>query len=88
MRPMTVRPAKQIVGFIYGYFRDVPQQVLERWNSKKVGYVQLMAMAPSHRRRGIGRSLIERVLEEFEKAGADMVLLDCPSEAEDARRLY
>ena len=78
----------KIVGFAYGYFKEVPEQVLERWRAKKVGYLELMAVAADHRRRGIGESLIAKLLAEFKKAGADMVLLDCPAEAVEAKRLY
>jgi [ribosomal protein S18]-alanine N-acetyltransferase len=78
----------KIVGFVYGYFKDVPAEVLERWRATKVGYVQLMAVAPNHRHRGIGRSLLSKLLSEFNKAGADLVLLDCPAEAVEARRMY
>jgi ribosomal protein S18 acetylase RimI-like enzyme len=79
---------RTIVGFVYGHFKDVPYEVLEKWKAKKVGYIQLMAVAPSHRRRGVGQSLLSSLLSEFKKAGADLVLLDCPAEAVEAKRLY
>jgi ribosomal protein S18 acetylase RimI-like enzyme len=78
----------RLVGFVHGQLRDVPAQVLERWKATKVGHITLMAVAPSHRRKGIGRGLLAKLLEEFKAAGADMVLLDCPAEAVDARKLY
>jgi ribosomal protein S18 acetylase RimI-like enzyme len=77
-----------IVGFVYGHFKDPPIEVLEKWRAKKVGYIQLMAVAPSYRRRGVGQSLLSNLLSEFKKAGADLVLLDCPAEAVEAKRLY
>ena len=76
------------VGFAIGCFRDVPSEILDRWKATRVGHVTLMAVAPSHRRKGVGNALLARLLEEFKAAGADMVLLDCPAEAVDARRLY
>ena len=78
----------KIVGFVYGYFKDVPGDVLERWKATKVGHVTLMVVAPSHRKMGIGRALLAKLLGEFKAAGADLVLLDCPAEAVDAKRLY
>lgn len=78
----------KIVGFIYGYFKAVPEDALQRWKAKKVGYVELMAVSPDNRRKGIGRSLMTQLLQEFKEAGADMVLLDCPSEAVEAKHLY
>jgi ribosomal protein S18 acetylase RimI-like enzyme len=78
----------KIVGFAYGYFKDVPSQVLERWGVTKVGHVELMAVAPSHRRKGTATALLGRLLKEFKDAGAEMVLLDCPAEAAGAKKLY
>jgi ribosomal protein S18 acetylase RimI-like enzyme len=77
-----------IVGFVYGYFRDIPGEVLERWGTNKVGHVALMAVEPGHRRKGVGTSLLRKLLTAFKEAGADLVLLDCPSQATDAKRLY
>jgi ribosomal protein S18 acetylase RimI-like enzyme len=78
----------KVVGFVYAYFKDVPEQVLERWKASKVGSIGLMAVAPDHRRLGVGNALLSMVLEELKKAGADLVLLDCPAEATEAKRLY
>lgn len=77
-----------IVGFAYGHFKDVPDEILEKSRAKKVGYIQLMAVTPSYRRRGVGQSLLSNLLSEFKKAGADLVLLDCPAEAVEAKLLY
>lgn len=76
------------VGFAYGYFRDVPDQVLKGWGATKVGCVALMAVEPGHRRKGIGAALLQRLLRAFREGGADLVLLDCPSEAVEAKKLY
>ena len=78
----------KVVGFVFGQLREVPEQVLERWKARKVGHVDLLAVIPERRKHGIGRALLERLLEEFTRARADMVLLDCPAEAVDAARLY
>ena len=77
-----------VIGFAYGYFKEVPDQVLERWKASKVGYVALMVVAPDHRNTGVGSSLLSKVLGELKKAGADMALLDCPAEAIEARKVY
>jgi len=78
----------RVVGVAYGYFRDVPPEVLERWKASKAGYVALMAVDESYRRRGIGGALLKRLLEEFRKAGADVVTVHCPAEATEAKKLY
>jgi ribosomal protein S18 acetylase RimI-like enzyme len=78
----------KVVGFALGYFKEVPEGVLERWRAKKVGHVELMAVAPSYRRRGIGGLLLSRLIRELERAGADIITLDCPAEAAQAKALY
>ncbi len=78
----------KVVGFIWGHLKDMPAEVLERWNAAGVGYVDLMAVLPAYRRRGAGEALLLKLLEEFKRAHTDVVLLDCPAEARDAARLY
>ena len=78
----------RVVGFVYGFFRDVPGQVLEKWKASKVGQVELMAVHPAYRGRGIGKSLLSKLLQRFKDAGADMVLLNCPATATEAKGLY
>jgi GNAT superfamily N-acetyltransferase len=78
----------EVVGFAYGYFREVPGEILERWRSSKVGQVELMTVHPEYRSSGVGRSLLSRLLKEFKTAGADMAILNCPASAPEARALY
>ena len=78
----------RVVGFAYSYFREVPIEVLERWKARKVGTLVLMVVDPRSRKKGIGTSLLRATFKALKGAGADMVLLDCPSEATDARKLY
>ena len=61
---------------------------LIQWNARRVGYVELMAVVPERRKRGIGEALIEELLDELKRARADVVLLDCPAEAIEAEKLY
>lgn len=53
-----------------------------------MGLLALMAVEPRHRGTGVGSSLPEKLSVEFKKAGADIILLDCPSEAVEAQELY
>ena len=79
----------KIVGFVTGYERKgVPESVLRTWKTNKVGYVDLMAVDASHRRKGIGTALLDTLLDCFAKSGVDLVLLDVPVEQEAAVRLY
>lgn len=78
----------KIVGFAFGYFKDVPGEVLTRWRASKVGEITLMAVDADYRNRGIGSALLHKLLEELKKAGADYIVLHCPAEATEAKRLY
>lgn len=78
----------KLVGFIFGFIRDIPSNVLEQWSCKKVGEIDLLAVDSEFRMRGVGRSLVQKVIDEFRKAGVDRILLTCPVEAYDAKKLY
>ena len=57
------------------------------WKTTKVGCAILMVMDLSCRKKGIRRTLLAKLLEEFMVRGAVKVLLDCPAEAVDAWKL-
>jgi ribosomal protein S18 acetylase RimI-like enzyme len=78
----------KVVGFAYGQLGEVPEDVLEKWKARKVANVELLAVVPERRRRGIGEALLKRLLEEFKRARADVVTLYCPAEAVEAAELY
>lgn len=79
----------RVIGFAYGYERrGLPEEVLRSWNAQRVGYVELMAVDPSHRRMGVGRALLNAILDEFRKNHVDIVNLDVPVEQEAAVGLY
>lgn len=54
---------------------------------REVLYVSALAVRPEHRRRGVGRVLMERVVAGAEHLGLD-VGLDVDLDGEPARRLY
>ena len=58
------------------------------WKANRVGYLDLMAVDASHRRMGVGRALIDAILDEFRKNHVDLVNLDVPAEQEAAVGLY
>ena len=79
----------EVIGFITGYERKgIPDEVLKTWGASRVGYIDLMAVGLAHRRKGIGTSLLNTLLEQFGKDRIDMVLLDVPSDQMAAVRLY
>jgi ribosomal protein S18 acetylase RimI-like enzyme len=77
-----------IIGFVFAHFIDVPSSVLSSWGVTKVGEISLLAVDEKHRKKGVGTALVQRVLKELKSSGVDMILLNCPAEATDARRLY
>jgi ribosomal protein S18 acetylase RimI-like enzyme len=79
----------RIAGFITGYERKgLPEEVLRTWNAKRVGYVDLMAVDMAYRRMGVGKSLMNTLLNQFRKDGIDIVNLDVPGGQDAAVGLY
>jgi ribosomal protein S18 acetylase RimI-like enzyme len=78
----------QIVGFIFAYLRDVPSEVLHRWEASKVAQIELLVVHPSYRTQHIGETLLERLLGVLKEESVDLVLLHCPTEAFEAKNLY
>lgn len=79
---------KRIVGFIYGYFKDVPAEVLANWGVAKVATIELLVVDPQYRDHGIGTGLLNQLIEVFRKAGTGLIGLHCPVSAIEAKQLY
>jgi len=78
---------------------DCARSLLALAGEKPVGYViywmlqheidiHNLAVRPAYRRQGIGRALLEAVLEEARRQGADRVTLEVRKSNEAAQRLY
>ncbi len=78
----------KVAGFIFAYLRDVPGDVMDRWNATKVAQIELLAVDASYRNRGIGNALLSQALDVLKKEGVDHILLHCPIEAVEAKHLY
>lgn len=78
----------RIVGLVYGYFKDVPKEVLDNWKVSKVATIELLVVDPKYAQQGIGTLLLEKLIGILKHAGADMISLTCPVEASQAKRLY
>jgi len=78
----------KVIGFAYGYFKDVPKEVLHNWGVSRVATIELLVVDPIYRKHGVGTSLVERLTEIFKKAGVDMIGLTCPEGASHAKHLY
>ena len=77
-----------IVGLVYGYFKEVPKEVLKNWNVSKVASIELLVVDPAYGNQGLGSELLEQLIEVFRDAGTNLVLLTCPVQAESAKHLY
>ena len=77
-----------IVGFVFGYLREIPDEVLTKWNASKAAQIELLVVDPAYRGQGIGRNLLDRLLEAFKEVVVDLVLLHCPAESKEAKHLY
>jgi ribosomal-protein-alanine N-acetyltransferase len=69
-----------VVGYVVG---DVTPDF-----GRELGHVKDLAVAPSARRRGIGRSLLRRSLTTLTVQGADLVKLEVRAGNEAAQTLY
>jgi ribosomal protein S18 acetylase RimI-like enzyme len=78
----------RVVGFVYGYFKDVPAEVLANWGVSKVATIELLVVDPEYREQGIGAALLEHLLGIFRQAGTELIGLHCPVQAGEAKRLY
>ena len=80
---------RRIVGFAYGReSKNVPDEVLRRWRATKVGSVEVLAVDEQYRRRGIARSLLNRLFVVFRERGIDTVTLSVPVDESGAKELY
>ena len=80
---------RRIVGFVYGReSKDVPDEVLRRWRATKVGSVEVLAVDEQYRRRGIARSLLNRLFVVFRERGIGTVTLSVPADESGAKELY
>jgi ribosomal protein S18 acetylase RimI-like enzyme len=78
----------EVIGLVYGYFRDIPGEVLKTWGASKVATIELLVIHPEYERKGAGTMLLERLIDVFKQAGTDMIGLTCPVKALQARHLY
>lgn len=78
----------QVIGFVFAYLREVPNEVLNRWNVSKVAQIELLVVGPSYRNQGVGTSLLERLFQLLKEDEVDQVILHCPANAIEAKKLY
>jgi len=80
---------RRIVGFIFGReSKNVPDEVLRRWRSAKVGSVEILAVEERYRRRGIATLLLNHLFIGFRERRIDTVTLSVPADERGAKELY
>ena len=75
----------EIEGKIVGYV--VGNTIISKEGCKE-GHILDIAVDPACRRRGVGKILIENILEMFKKRGADKVRLEVKLKNTEARKFY
>ena len=79
---------EKVVGFVYGRESNPPAETLLKWKANKAGFIESLAVAKEHRRKGIATALLDRFFQACRNMGIDIVSLAVPAEEEGARKLY
>lgn len=70
----------EIVGSVIGR--------VEKSSGKVIGRVYTIDVKPEHRRKGIGRTLLKKLEEEFRRMGCEKIVLEVAVDNEPAIKLY
>jgi ribosomal protein S18 acetylase RimI-like enzyme len=54
----------------------------------RVGYIGMLAVMDTYRRRGIGKALVQRILQRFQHKGCISAVLECERSNVQAQQLY
>lgn len=57
-------------------------------STSKVGYLGMLAVGQSYRRRGIGKELVRKILQRMKDMGCDSVILETEVTNRTAQQLY
>jgi len=85
---IVAEEVEKVVGLAYGYFKDVPKEVLDTWKVSKVATIELLAVDQMYEKRGVGTALLEKLIEILRQGGAELIGLTCPVRANTAKHLY
>ncbi|MFW9843425.1 MAG: GNAT family N-acetyltransferase [Candidatus Thorarchaeota archaeon] len=78
----------EVIGLVFGYFKDVPEEILANWKVSKVATIELLVVDPKYGNQGVGTSLLEKLIEILKQSGTNLIMLTCPVQAEHAKNLY
>lgn len=76
----------RVVGFVSVWARVMPEEPDE--DPSPYAFVSDLVVLPEHRRRGLGRSLVERAEHFARESGARRIRLNVLADNSDARALY
>jgi predicted N-acetyltransferase YhbS len=63
-------------GYLMGYYKDKPAGTVGAVNYSRFAYLGMMAVTQAAQHRGIGRALLEEMINRLDDEGVPMVLLD------------
>jgi mycothiol synthase len=75
---LVAQDGERIVGFL----------IARRWSHEATGYVDLLAVAPGHQRRGVGTALLTQGFAVFARAGLVQAQLGVASDNPRGLRMY
>jgi ribosomal protein S18 acetylase RimI-like enzyme len=78
----------KVIGFVYGRESNPPAEVLDKWNSRKVASIEMLAVDADCRQQGIATSLLVTLFESFRQKEIDLVTLSVPAVEIAAVNLY
>jgi ribosomal protein S18 acetylase RimI-like enzyme len=87
---LLARVDGELVGYAFLHVEPVGETfIADTWRTgERIGELESIAVAPSHRGQGIGSALLDAVDREFEALGAADVIIGLLPGNDGARRLY
>jgi len=77
---LAARENDEILGFVIG--------LVNQYDGMKIGHIVTIDVSPKHRRRGIGKTLLSSIEQEFKNAGVKVSYLEVREDNIAALRLY
>jgi N-alpha-acetyltransferase 30 len=74
------------IGCVVGKIDE--EELLSTGKMEKTGYIGMLAVMASHRRRGIGASLVQQVIIRMKEMGCSSITLETEVSNTAAQRLY
>lgn len=85
---MSKDSKKEPIGCVVGKVDDEEIYVRGEMKTVPTGYIGMLAVSKEYRRRGIGKALVQRVVQRMKKSGCTSVTLETEVSNVTAQRLY